>query len=37
MYKKGGVFKYLKIFQCDNGSQFKNEVAKLLEKHNVGI
>ena len=37
MYKKGGVFKYLKIFQCDNGSQFKNEVAKLLEKHNVSI
>ena len=20
VYKKGGVFKYLKVFQCDNGS-----------------
>ena len=23
--------------QCDNGSKFKNEVTKLLEKHNVDI
>ena len=23
------------MFQCDNGSEFKNEVTKLLEKHNV--
>ena len=37
IYKKGGVFKYLKVFQCDNGSEFKNEVTKLLEKHNVDI
>ena len=37
IYKKGGVFKYLKTFQCDNGSEFKNEVKKLLEKHNVYI
>ena len=37
IYKKGGVFKYPKMFQCDNGSEFKNEVTKLLEKHNVGI
>ena len=37
IYKKGGVFKYPKIFQCDNGSEFKNEVTKLLEKHNVDI
>ena len=37
IYKKGGVFKYSKVFQCDNGSEFKNEVAKLLEKHNVDI
>ena len=36
IYKKGGVFKYPKMFQCDNGSEFKNEVTKLLEKHNVG-
>ena len=35
--KKGGVFKYPKTFECDNGSEFKNEVTKLLEKHNVEI
>ena len=32
IYKKGDVFKYPKTFQCDNGSEFKNEVTKLLEK-----
>ena len=37
IYEKGGVFKYPKTFQCDNGSEFKNEVTKLLEKHNVEI
>ena len=37
IYKKGGVFKYPKVFQCDNGSEFKSEVTKLLEKHNVDI
>ena len=37
IYKKGGVFKYAKTFQCDNGSEFKNEVTKLLEKHIVEI
>ena len=37
IYKKGGVFKYPKTFQCDNGSEFKNEVTKLLEKHNTEI
>ena len=37
IYKKGGVFKYPKIFQCDNGSEFKNEVKKLVEKHSVEI
>ena len=37
IYKKGGVFKYPKVFQCDNDSEFKNEVRKLLEKHNVDI
>ena len=31
------VFKYPKTFQCDNGSEFKNKVKKLLEKHNVDI
>ena len=28
---------YLKIFQSDNGSQFKEEVTKMLEKHGVSI
>ena len=37
IYKKGGVFKYPRAFQCDNGSKFKNEVTKLLEKHNADI
>ena len=37
IYKKGGVFKHPKAFQCDNGSEFKNEVTKLLEKHSVEI
>ena len=31
IYKK--VFKYPKLFQCDNDSEFKNEVTKLLEKY----
>ena len=37
IYKKGGVFKYPKTIQCDNGSEFKNEVTKLLKKHEVEI
>ena len=37
IYKKDGVFKYPKTFQCDNESEFKNEVTKLLEKHKVEI
>ena len=37
IYKKGGVFKHLKTFQCDNGPEFKNEVTKLLEKHSAEI
>ena len=37
IYKKGGVFKYPKTFQYDNGTEFKNEVTKLLEKHNFDI
>ena len=37
IYKKGGVFKYSKVLQIDNGSEFKNEVTKLLEKHSVDI
>ena len=35
--KKGGAFKYPKVFQCDNGSEIKSEVTKLLKKHNVEI
>ena len=37
IYKKGGVFKYPRPFQCDNGSELKNEVIKLLEKLNAEI
>ena len=37
IYKKGGVFTYPKVFPCDNGSEFKSDVIKLLEKHNVDI
>ena len=32
-----GVFKYPKVFQCDNGSEFTNKVTRLLEKLNVDI
>ena len=32
--EKGGVFKYTTVIQCDNGSEFKNVVTKLYEKHN---
>ena len=28
---------YPRIFQCNNGSEFKGEVTKLLEKHGVKI
>ena len=28
---------YPKIFRCDNGSEFKAEVTKMLEKHEVRI
>ena len=34
---KGGVFKYPKVLQIDNGYEFKIEVTKLLEKHSVEI
>ena len=29
------MLKYSKVFQYDNGSEFKSEVTKLLEKHIV--
>ena len=34
---KVGPLKYPKIFQCDNGSEFKLEVTKMLEKQEVKI
>ena len=34
---KVGPLTYPKIFQCDNGSDFKADVTKLLEKHRVRI
>ena len=34
---KVGPFTYPKIFQCDNGSEFKGEVTKMLEKQEVKI
>ena len=37
IYKKCGKFKYPKALQIDNGSEFKNKVTKLFEKHNVEI
>ena len=34
---KVGPLTYPKIFQCDNGSEFKAEVIKMLDKHEVRI
>ena len=34
---KVSLLTYPKIFQCDNGSEFKAEVTKMLEKHEVKI
>ena len=34
---KVGPLKYPEIFQCDNGSEFKGEVTKMLEKQEVKI
>ena len=34
---KVGPLTYPKIFQCDNGSELKGEVTKMLEKHEVKI
>ena len=34
---KVGPLTYPKIFQCDNGSRFKAEVTKMLEKHEVRV
>ena len=34
---KVGPLTYPKIFQCDNGSEFKGEMTKMLEKHKAKI
>ena len=34
---KVGPLNYPSTFQCDNGSEFKGEVTKMLEKHEVKI
>ena len=34
IYKVGPLI-YPKVFQCDNGSKFKAEVTKMLQKHGV--
>ena len=34
---KVGPLTYPRIFQCDNGSEFKGEMTKMLEKHKVKI
>ena len=34
---KSGVLTYPRVIQCDNESEFKDEVTKLLEKLNVEI
>ena len=34
---KGVPLKYPKIFQCNNGSKFKGDVTKMLEKNEVKI
>ena len=36
IYKIGSLT-YPKIFQCDNGSEFKAEVTQILQKHGVKI
>ena len=34
---KVGPLTYPSTFQCDNGTEFKGEVTKMLEKHKVKI
>ena len=34
---KAGPLMYPSTFQCDNGSEFKGELTKMLEKHKVKI
>ena len=35
--KKSGVFKQPKVFQFDNGPEFKRDVEKLIRRHNIGV
>ena len=35
IYKKSGVFKDPKVFQCDNGFKIKRDLTRLFEKTNV--
>ena len=38
MYEsKANPLTWPEVFQCDNGSEFKSDVTKLLESHNVKI
>ena len=37
IYEGDDVFKFPKLFQCDNGCKFKSDVTKLLEKDNPDI
>ena len=37
IYQKGGLFKYPKVFQCDNEPEFKSDVMKLLKQQYVDI
>ena len=37
MSGSSACFTYPKVFQCENGSEFKGEVPKMLEKHGVTI
>ena len=36
-HKKGGVFKYPKFFQYENEPDFKSDVEKWIEKHNIDV
>ena len=35
--KKGGVFKYPEMFWCDNASEFKSDMTRVLEKQDVDV
>ena len=37
IFKKGDVLKYEKVFQYDNGCEFKSDVTNFSEKQNVDI